>query len=100
MAYDHFYQPLPCSHRPENLLHAVGTAYREARGQGLNVVVCLDLAEAVYIAAGGPETGARDAVVDMIASLSAECGDWLWEPAQKWLKRHVPAVVEMQEDVE
>jgi len=96
MAHDHLYQPLPCSYWPEDLLHAVGTAYREARGQGLEGIVSLDLAEAAYIAAGGPVTDARTLVLGMLASLSVECGDWLWGPAQAWRDRQPPAAADLQ----
>jgi len=88
MAHEHLYQPVPCSHWSEELLQAAGTTYREARGQGLEPLACLDRAEAAYIAAGGLATDARDTVVAMITSLSAERGDWLWGPAQEWLDQH------------
>ena len=43
MAHEHLYEPVPSSYWPEDLLHAVGTAYRKARGQGLEGAVSLDL---------------------------------------------------------
>ncbi|MFC0389499.1 hypothetical protein [Muricoccus vinaceus] len=94
MVHEHLYRPPPCSLWPEDLLQATGAAYRETRGAGLEPLACLDRAEAVYIAAGGVAMGARDVVVAIIASLSAERGDWLWGPAQEWLERYSPAHAE------
>jgi len=94
MSYAHLYQPLPCANWPEDLLQTVGATYREARGNGLDPLACLDRGEAAYIAAGGLTLDARDArdmVVAIIASLSAERGDWLWGPAQEWVDRHATA---------
>ena len=92
MAHEHLYEPFPCSYWSEELLHAVGTAYREARGQGLEGAVSLDQAEAAYIAAGGPAADAKTLVLGILASLSVERGDWLWAPAQEWVDRHATAL--------
>ena len=91
MAHTHLYQPLPCSQWPEDLLQTVGATYRDARGKGLAPLACLDRGEAAYIATGGLATDARDMVVAIIVSLSAERGDWLWGPAQEWVDRHATA---------
>ena len=66
------------------LLWPRGTQYLEivAAGQGLDGLACLDQAVAAYVAAGGARSGATRCVLDMIASLSMEEGDWLWGPAQ------------------
>ncbi|MFC0384304.1 hypothetical protein [Muricoccus vinaceus] len=94
MTYDHLYKPEPCSAWPVHELRAVGGAYREAGGRGLDGAACLDAAVAAYLAAGGGQHGAERAVRDMIASLSREQGDWLWGPAQAWRDRHAPAAPE------
>ena len=91
MAHDPLYQPVPSSQWPQELLQAAGATYREARGKGLEPLTCLDRAEAAYIAAGGLALDARDVVVAIITSLSAERGDWLWDPAQEWAVRHATA---------
>ena len=70
MAHEHLYEPVPCSYWLEDLLYAVGTAYREARGQGLEGGVSLDHAEAAYIGAGDAATDARTLVLGILASLS------------------------------
>jgi len=90
MSYDHLYKPEPCSAWPAHELRAVGTAYRDAAGQGLDGPACLELAVEAYLAAGGGRYGAARAVRDMIASLSREQGDWLWGPAQAWRDQHRP----------
>ncbi|HEY8612304.1 MAG TPA: hypothetical protein VIL69_13555 [Roseomonas sp.] len=81
MSYDHLYKPEPCASWPAEQLSAVGIIYRESAGQGLDGAACLERAIAAYVAAGGPRAGAARAVLDMIASLSMEQGDWLWGPA-------------------
>jgi len=91
MAHEHLYEPLPCSYWPEDLLRAVGTTYREARGQGVEGTVSLDQAEAAYVAAGAPATDAWTLVLGILASLSTEHGDWLWGPAQEWVDQHAIA---------
>ena len=96
LAHDHLYEPVPCSYWPEDLLHAVGTAYREARGKGLEGGVSLDHAEAAYIGAGGAATHARTLVLGILASLSVERGDWLWGPAQVWHDRQPPAATDLK----
>jgi hypothetical protein len=90
MSWDRLYNPSPCSDWPITQLRAVGDAYREAAGRGDDQMACLARAEAAYIAAGGAEASARRAVVDMIASLSREHGDWLWGPAQERMDRQRP----------
>jgi len=92
MIYDHLYKPEPCSAWPVHELRAVGGAYREAGGRGLDGAACLDAA--AYLAAGGGQHGAERAVCDMIASLSREKGDWLWGPAQAWRDRQAAAAQE------
>jgi hypothetical protein len=82
MSYDRLYKPQPCSSWPVTQLRAVGIAYRDAASQGLDGLACLDQAIAAYVAAGGVRSGATRCVLDMIASLSVEEGDWLWGPAQ------------------
>lgn len=54
-------------------------------------LACLNRAEVAYITACGPAPDARDMVVAMIASLSAERGDWLWGPAQEWADQQATA---------
>ncbi|WP_156963864.1 hypothetical protein [Muricoccus aerilatus] len=82
MSYDHLYKPKPCTSWPASQLRAVGITYREAAGQGLDAAACLERAVVAYVAAGGARQGSTRAVLDMIASLAIEEGDWLWGPAQ------------------
>ena len=82
MSYDRLYKPQPCSSWPAAQLRAVGITYREAAGQGLDGTACLERAVVAYVAAGGARQGSTKTVLDMIASLSVEEGDWLWGPAQ------------------
>lgn len=70
------------NHWPARQLRAVGITYRESAGRGLDAVACLERAIAAYVAAGGARDRAAPAVLDMIAALSMEEGDWLWGPAQ------------------
>ncbi|MBI0539479.1 hypothetical protein D9599_28600 [Roseomonas sp. KE2513] len=81
MSYDHLYRPEPCTSWPAAQLRAVGITYREAAGQGRDAAACLERAVAAYVAAGGARQGSTRAVLDMIASLAMEEGDWLWGPA-------------------
>jgi hypothetical protein len=87
MSYDHLYKPEPCTSWPPAQLRAVGITYREAAGQGLDGLERLERAVAAYVAAGGARAGSTCAVLDMIASLSMEEGDWLWGPAQAFRDR-------------
>ncbi|MBI0538991.1 hypothetical protein D9599_25905 [Roseomonas sp. KE2513] len=82
MSYDYLYKPEPCTSWPAVQLRAVGITYREAAGQGMDGLECLERAVAAYVAAGGVRQGSTRAVLDMVASLSMEEGDWLWGPAQ------------------
>lgn len=91
MSYDHLYKPEPCTSWPDAQLRAVGIIYREAAGQGLNAAACLERAVAAYVAAGGARQGSTRTVLDMIASLSMEEGDWLWGPAQALRDRQARA---------
>ncbi|MFC7737665.1 hypothetical protein ACFQX4_17910 [Roseomonas sp. GCM10028921] len=88
MTYEHLYNPMPCSAWPVLQLRAVGTAYRQAGAEGLMGEASLERAVAAYVAAGGRQDEAVEIVTGMIASLSAEHGDWLWGPAQAWRERH------------
>jgi hypothetical protein len=97
MTYEHLYQPALCSTWPAEHLRAVGLTFREAAGKGLEGSECVAHAVEAYVAAGGLRAGAGRAVLDMIASLSAEHGDWLWGPAQEWRERQVLSV--MQSDL-
>ncbi|MFC7738707.1 hypothetical protein ACFQX4_23530 [Roseomonas sp. GCM10028921] len=88
MTYERLYNPKPCSAWPVLQLRAVGTAYRQAGAEGLMGEASLERAVAAYVAAGGQQAEAVEIVLGMIASLSAEHGDWLWGPAQAWIERH------------
>ncbi|WP_424136918.1 hypothetical protein [Roseomonas chloroacetimidivorans] len=66
-------------------------AYRDAAGQGLDTVECLNLARAAYLAAGGAEEEMDHTIASMIASLSRERGDWLWGPMDRWWEHNRPA---------
>jgi hypothetical protein len=88
VSYDCLYKPEPCAPWPVAQLRAVGIAYREAANQGFDGLACLDRAIAAYVAAGGVRSGATRCVLDMIASLSLEEGDWLWGAAQTLRDRH------------
>ncbi|MBP0492129.1 hypothetical protein [Roseomonas indoligenes] len=91
VSYPHLYTPPPCSTWPADHLHAVGQAYRDAAGRGLDTVECLNLARAAYRAAGG--AGGDETITGMIASLSVERGEWLWGPMDEWWARNVEARV-------
>ena len=82
MSHERLYKPEPCASWPAGQLRAVGIIYRESAGRGLDAATCLERAIAAYVAAGGARERAARAVLDMIASLSMEEGDWLWGPAQ------------------
>lgn len=91
MSYDHLYKPEFCAIWPAAQLHAVGITYREAAGQGLDGTACLERAVAAYVAAGGERQGSAQTVLNMIASLAMEEGDWLWASAQALRDRQARA---------
>ena len=76
---------------PARQLRAVGITFRESAGRGLDAVACLERAVAAYVAAGGTREKAAPAVLEMIAALSMEEGDWLWGPAQALRERQSAA---------
>jgi hypothetical protein len=89
--YPHLYDPPPCSAWPANLLHVVGSTFRDAAGHGLDTWRCMDLTRVACLAAGGTQDDDLQTITRMIASLSKERGDWLWGPMDAWWAANRPA---------
>lgn len=98
--YSHLYNPPPCSAWPADLLHAVGSTYRDAAGRGLDTEQCMDLTRTAYLAAGGAKDDDLGTITRMMASLSKERGDWLWGPMDAWWGKNRPTPPDMPDPFE
>jgi hypothetical protein len=77
----------PLSTWPVKRLRAVGTAYRQGAGEGLDRATCYRLSIEAYVVAGGDRAVAPAEVAELIAAVAAELPGWLWGPAQDWLEQ-------------
>jgi hypothetical protein len=73
-------------------LRAVTLAYRTAMGEGLMDGPAHQRAVAAYLHFGGTRDDAMREVPCMIASVSAQHGEWFWQPTRERLAREEAAL--------
>ncbi|MCR0980595.1 hypothetical protein [Roseomonas populi] len=72
---------------PVKRLRAVGAAYRQGVGEGLDRPTCLRLSIEAYVVAGGSRASAVADVPAMVEAIAAEMPGWLWAAATDWLEQ-------------
>jgi hypothetical protein len=72
---------------PRGMVVAVAQAYRTASGRGEHWQVCMNAAEAAYIASGGDPAHSWDVTKNILAVVRREHPDWFWRPARERIER-------------